>query len=184
MAILATNLHGVGDLAVNQAVTVAVLGEMAVGTLQALFGVNVHHMDRFARVGADRHELGFACLAEFLGIVVGHNLAFGVEEITLTVTFQDRPEIPAMAMVIGKLRILVALVEVVYVAQEVEVCPFTADGCGFWVAIKNFSRKFCCGVALLFGPHARRVGFIIPHRVAEVRIQKDIGLVHVAIHAL
>ena len=37
---------------------------------------------------------------------------------------------------------------------------------------------------LLFGPHERRVGFVIPHRVAEVGIHKHVWLVHVANHAL
>ena len=34
------------------------------------------------------------------------------------------------------------------------------------------------------GPHLRRVRFIIPHRVAEVGVQEDVRLVHVAGHAL
>src|SRR3546814_5650890 len=33
-------------------------------------------------------------------------------------------------------------------------------------------------------PHLRRVRFIIPHRVAEVGVQEDVRLVHVAGHAL
>ena len=34
------------------------------------------------------------------------------------------------------------------------------------------------------GPHGRRVTLVIPHGVTEIGIEEDIGLVHVAIHAL
>ena len=69
VAVLAADLDRVGDLAVDEAVAVAVLGEMAVGALHALLGMDVHHVDRLALLLAGLDELGGAGLPELLGIV-------------------------------------------------------------------------------------------------------------------
>ena len=45
-------------------------------------------------------------------------------------------------------------------------------------------HELTVNVFLLLGPHRGRVTLVIPHGVAEEGIQEDIGLVHVAIHAL
>ncbi|GBF31237.1 hypothetical protein MnTg04_01194 [bacterium MnTg04] len=43
---------------------------------------------------------------------------------------------------------------------------------------------FCAQPLLLLRPHKGGIGFIIPHRVTEIRIQKHVRLMHVADHAL
>ena len=116
MAVLAADFDRICDFAVDKAIAMAVLRKMAIGTLHADFGVNAHHMDRFARIGAGFDELAFAFLAEFFRIVIGNDIisigavagliALGVEQIAIAITFQDRPEIPAMTMIVGKLRIV------------------------------------------------------------------------------
>ena len=78
-----------GYLGVDQAIAVAVLREMAVGALQALFGMDVHHVYGLAGVDAGRNELAFARLAPFFGVVGGNDLAVGIEQIALTVAFEN-----------------------------------------------------------------------------------------------
>src|SRR5918999_1643809 len=39
-------------------------------------------------------------------------------------------------------------------------------------------------VTLFFRPHVWRIGFVVPHGVAEIAIHEHIGLMHVTDHAL
>src|SRR3546814_5874353 len=55
VAILAADLDRIRDLALDIAVAVAVLREVAVGALHPLFGVDVHHMDRLAGIRSEEH---------------------------------------------------------------------------------------------------------------------------------
>jgi hypothetical protein len=185
VAVLATDLDRVGDLTVDQAVAVVVLREVTVGALQALLGVNVHHVDRLALLFADGGEFGHAVLAELLGIVGRDDLAGGVEQIALAIALVDRAEVPAMAVIVGELGVLRTRIDVVIdVAREVEVAPFADRGGAFRVALIDAVALGHRRILLLFRPHQRRIGLIIPHRVAEVGIEEDVGLVHVAVHAL
>ena len=215
MAVLAADLYRIGDLAIDQAVAVPVLAEVAIDALHAELGMDVHHVHRLAGIGADGHELALACLAEFLRIVgrdhvggigaPGRHIAFRIEQIALAVALQDRAEVPAMAVIVGKLRVLGLGIEVIDVAHEIDIGPQTARRCAFRVAIERGAHFLGGGIMLLLvdalivffrhalglgravfrsRPQQRRVGFIIPHRVAEIAVQEDVGLVHVAIHAL
>ena len=184
VAVLAADLHRVGDLAIDIAVAVAVLREVAVGALHALFGVDIHQMDGLARVDAGRDELGLVALAPFLGVVVGDDLALGIEQIALAVALQDGAEIPAVAVIVGELRVLELGIEVVDVAQEVDVGPFAQGRGALGVAVVDLPDFLGGRIFLLLGPHVRRVGFIVPHRVAEVGVHEHVRLVHVAVHAL
>ena len=215
MAILAADLDRIGDLAVDQAVAMAVLGKMAVGALHADFGVNAHHMNGFAGIDARFNKLAFVTLAEFLRIITGDDIfgvravggliALGIEQIAIAVAFQDRPEIPAVAVIVSELGILGVAVEIIDIAQEIDVSPqplrcgsfgipveHGADFCGgriflllvflliFLVAHAFRPRRLVVGTR----PHIRGVRFIVPHGVAEIAVQEDIRLVHVAVHAL
>src|SRR5438093_1244631 len=97
-----------------------ILPEMAVGALQALFGMDVHHVDGLAGVGTGLDELAFALLAPLLWIVGRDGLALRVEQVAFAVALQDRAEIPAMAMIVRELRVLQQRIEVIDVAQEFE----------------------------------------------------------------
>ena len=166
-------------------------------------------------VGAGFDELGLALPPPAFGIVgrddiggvgaIGRHIAFGVEQIALAVALQHRAEIPAMAMIIGELRIAQLAVEAVDIAQEFDIAPQTTRGSSLGIAVVNFAhfarrrimlRPIDALIILVAHPrrtrrdilrprpHRRRVGFIIPHRVAEVAVQKDVRLMHVAVHAL
>ena len=215
MAILAADLDGIGHLAIDEAIAMAVLREMAVGALQTLFGMDVHHMHGATGVGAGFDELGLALPPPAFGIVgrddisgvgaIGRHIAFGVEQIALAVALQHRAEIPAMAMIIGELRIAQLAVEAVDIAQEFDIAPQPARGSSLGIAVVNFAhfarrrimlRPIDALIILVAHPrrtrrdilrprpHRRRVGFIIPHRVTEVAVQEDVRLMHMAIHAL
>ncbi len=123
VAVLAADLDRIGDLSVDKPVAVAVLGEVAIGALQSLLGVNVHHVDRLARILAHFDELRFALAPPFLGIIGVDDIAFGVEQVAFAIAFQDGAEIPAMAMIIGELRVLELGIEIVDIAQEIDIAP-------------------------------------------------------------
>ena len=162
----------------------AILLEVAIGALQADLGVDVHHVDRLAGIDAGGHELALAFLAPLLRIIGIDDLAPCIEQIALAVALEDRAEVPAVAVIIGELGVLQRRVQIVDIAQEVDVGPLALGRCALGVAIGNRADFGRGGIFLLLGPHRRRVALVIPHGVAEERVQEDIGLVHVAVHAL
>ncbi len=91
MAVDAIDLDRRGHLAVDVAVAVVVLREVAIHALHALF-----HVD-----GGQVHGL-----LEFLRIVVADGGAVLVEQGAVPVALEDGPEIPAVAVVIGELRVV------------------------------------------------------------------------------
>ena len=169
MAIIAADFDRRRSLAIKMPVAMHILLEMAVHAMHALLQMDGLHMHRFL---------------ELLGIVGIDNLAFGVEQIALAVLLEDRAEIPAMTVIIGKLRILELWIKQRDILQEIRIGPFATDHCTFGVPFKRFMLLSIGGIALLLGPHERRIGFVVPHGVAKIGIHENIGLMHVAIHAL
>ena len=162
----------------------AVLREVAIGALQSLFSMDVHQMHSLARIDAGFDEFPFTGLAPFLGIIRGDDTARCIEQIAFAVALQNCPEIPAMAVVIGELRVLELAVEIIDIAQKIELGPFALWRRAFGIALQHVMGFLGGRVLLLLRPHLGRVGFIVPHGVTKVAVQEDIGLVHVTIHAL
>ena len=145
---------------------------------------------------------GAPALAELLGIVGRDDVAVGVEQIALAVALEDGAEVPAMAVIVGELGVLRLRVDlVVDVAEEVEIAPQAARRGAFRIAVEHLVRLGGARIALAAEalllrrarrrqpvlrprPHQVGVGLVVPHRVAEVGVQEDVGLVHVAGHAL
>ena len=169
VAILAIDLDGERDLAMDVATAMVVLREMAVDAVHADVHMNGRHMH---------------CFVEFLRVVIGDFTTFGVEQVALSVALEDRPEVPAVAVVVGKLSVLHLVISVPDGLQEIHVGPLPAGRCPFGIAIENFACGVLVGILLLFRPHSRRIRLIVPHRVAHVGIHEHVGLVHVADHAL
>ena len=170
VAVLAADLDRVGDLAVEQAVAVAVLGVVAVDALHADVDMDRGHVDR---------------ALELVGRVVGHDLARGVEQVALAVALVDGAEVPAMAVIVGELGILGLGIDVgPDLAQEVEIAPQPADGRTFRIALQDLELLGDAGLLLLLRPHQGRVGLVVPHGVAEEGVHEHVRLVHVADHAL
>src|SRR5690606_26249139 len=67
---------------------------------------------------------------------------------------------------------------------EIEIAPFAAHRRALRIALEDRMLLGRARVFLLLRPHLRGVRLVIPHGVAEVGVQEDIGLVHVARHAL
>ena len=215
VTVLAADFDCIGNFAVDQAVTMAILRKMTIGALHADFGMDAHHMDGFARIYTRFDKFSFAFLAEFFRIIIGDDIvgigavagliAFGIKQIAIPVAFQDRPEIPAMAVIVGKLRIFGFAVDVIDIAQEIDIRPKPLGRCAFRIAVEHLADFLGIGIFLLLvffliflvahafrlrrfvvrtRPHIGRVGFIVPHRVAEIAVQEDIRLMHMAVHAL
>ena len=169
MAVPAANFHGVRHLAIDPAVAVRVLGEMTVDAMHADVQMDRRHVHR---------------LVELLGIVRADHVAIGAEQVALPVLLEYRPEIPAVAVVVGELGVFELWIEVRDPFQERFVAPLAASCRAFRIAHVDLAHLGCGRVALLFRPHERGVGFIIPHGVAEEGVQEHIRLMHVADHAL
>ncbi len=128
VAIDAAYLDRIGHLAIDQPIAVAVLREVTIGALHALFGVNVHQVDRFAGVGAGRDELPLPAAPPLLRVVrvddvpgvAAHrcHVAPGVEQVPRAVALEHPAEVPAVSVVVGELRIEQQRVQIVDIAQE------------------------------------------------------------------
>src|SRR5688572_12766251 len=110
MAVDAIDLDRVPRLAVQLAVAVIVLVEMAVDALHAALEVNVLEVNG---------------LAELLRVVVRNDLVVGVEQLAFAIALVDRPENPAVAVEVGELRVLELRVELgsADVLEELDVRP-------------------------------------------------------------
>src|ERR1700679_2094540 len=115
MAIHAIDLHRVARLAVEITVAMIVLPEMTVGTVHALFQMNVAELHRFLK---------------FVLVVWRHHMAFRIQQIALAIALIDRAKHPAMAVKIGELRVLELLVELgaAGLFEERKILPQTALG--------------------------------------------------------
>ena len=87
MAVRAINLDRRPRLAIEHAVAVNVLFEMAINAMHALFEVNVFKVDR---------------LVETLRVVECDRLIFPVKPNTLAVVLEDRPVEPTVAVEISE----------------------------------------------------------------------------------
>ena len=123
-------------------------------------------------------------LLEFFRIVVGNRRPLRIEQRALAIALEHRAEIPAVAVVVGELRVLELRIERRHSAQEFRITPFAADRRFLGIAVEDFARLGSRRVALLLRPHERRVGLVVPHDVAVERIHEHVRLVHVAHHAL
>ena len=184
VTILTPNLNRIGHFAIDQTIAMRILFEMTIGALHAFFGVNAHHMNRFTGVYAGLDKLALAFAAPFFRIIIVDNITIRIKQIAFTVTFENPTEIPPMTVIIRKLRIFQLWIEIINIAQEINIRPQTTRSCAFWIALNHFAHFGGGRIFLLMRPHMRRVAFIIPHRIAEIGIQEDVRLMHVAIHAL
>ena len=166
---------GAGDLdrrlhlAIDMAVAVSVIGEMAVDAMHA-------------EIDMDRVEMHR--LLEFLRVVGRDDVVGVVEQVALAVAFVDGAEIPAVSVVVGELGVLELRVELADLGAEFGIGPFAANHRPLGIAFECRAHLVAGRVFLPLRPHLRCRGLVIPHRVAEHAVQKQIRLMHVADHAL
>ena len=175
-------------------VAVHVLLEVAVDAVHAALGVHVLQVHRLARL---RHEAtardrrGVDLLAqcwdhagELVLLVVGDDRAVLVEQVALAVHLEDRAEDPAVAVVVGELRVLELRVDLLRDAgEERTVSPLAARRRPFRVAVVDLAHFLVALLRLRLRPHVLAVGLVRPHLVAVVGVQEAVRLVHVADHA-
>ena len=163
---------------------------MAVHALHAFGEVNVLEMHR---------------VLPLLRIVRGDHGVVEVEHVALFVLLENGAENPAVAVVIGELRLLQLRVQLGDFFEELKFAPQPARGGGLGIFLDR-ADEFGVGGILLFQKrlarfraaemrvvrerifrmriHELAVALLVPPRVTKIRIHEEIALVHVAIHAL
>src|SRR4051812_44547850 len=102
----------------------------------------------------------------------------------MPVLFENGPEDPAVAVVIGKLRILQLRIELRDFFHEIEITPKAASRGCLGILADRGDKFFIRGISLLLRIHELAVAFLVPPGVADIGINKEIALMHVANHAL
>ena len=210
VAVLAADLHRLRDLAVDITVAVAVLAEVAVDAMHAFFGMDRVHMDglfelvrivvRYDVPGLvqqvalavaleDRTEVpAVAVIVGELGVVglrvdvgpdVLKELQFGPFAARcggFRVAVKDFPH-PLPRAVLG-----VAVFFDLFAVPLFVVIVILAGGDLLFLAVL-LAEVSVAADDLFFRPHQWGVGFVIPHRVAEIGVHEHVRLVHVAGHA-
>ncbi len=123
-------------------------------------------------------------LRELVGIVRRDDLAVLVEKIAVAVLLEDGAEDPAVAVVIGELRVLQLRIQLGDLLEEIQVAPQSARRGGLGVLQRCTDLLLVARVVLLLRVHELAVGLLVPPGVAEVRIHEAVALVHVTDHAL
>ncbi len=204
MAVDALNFDGCANLAVELGVAVGVLDEVAVDAMHSFFEVDiklVHGQTVAFGLGTrERCSLGGRGVAgsvsflelggegdgrhERRGRITCNGLAAVVEQLAMPVFLVNRPEDPAMAVKIGKLRVPRLGVELGKPRQESGVGPVAARG-GL-IGVRHVrEREFLGGwVFLRLGIHQFAVGFLVPPHVTGVRIEHIRARMYVADDAL
>src|SRR6185312_11938331 len=161
----------VSAFAVELAIAVAVLLEVAIGALHALFLVDVGEVHGFL---------------EFIFVVPVDDVVVCVEQIAFAVVLVYRAEDPAVAVEVGKLRLVELFVELrrSYLTQEAHVAPFAAVGSAFRIAYFSVMQLLLGGIVLLLGIHLLAIDFVVPPGVAVVSGDHIRAWMHVADHAL
>ena len=181
VAVAAVDLDGVAHGAVELAVAVAVLQEVAVDAVHALLEVDVLEVDG---------------LRELVRIVGGDDLALAVDEQALVVHLVDRLVDPAVAVEVRELRrvqaVLHGVVEVGHVEQEVLAPPLAADDRALRVEVvallfllrRDVGLPEPAVIGLGLGIHEVGVQLVVPPHVSVVGLGDAGAGVHVTDDAL
>ena len=181
----AVDLDGIARLAVQVAVAVAVLREVAVDALHPPLEMNVLQVHRhacFRRLARRlrdrlavlsnkrRHALVRHGGRETVGARVLHGMILGVDQISMTVALEDGAKDPAVSVKIGELRVRELRVEFgrARLRQERRITPQAANGAALGVAALHVGA-FCRGEMGRNGRiHPASVGFVVPPGEPEV----------------
>src|SRR5262245_12406458 len=186
MTVDTRDLDSVDILPMQLAITVTILSEMAVHTVHTFFEMDVLHMHRDASallwgLGRFPHS---ALQERTIDRLKGDNGVFGIEKIALPVALENRLKIPAMAMVIGKLRVLELRVEFPDFGEEGLVRPQPTRSSLFGIVIQTLEHLGITGMFRFLGPHHLPICLVIPHLISQKRIHEDVRLMHMAHHTL
>ena len=169
MAIDAIDRRRVARLAVELAVSVHVLFEMAISALHSVCEMDVFQVDRFR---------------ELVRIVVRDFVIGKIEQVAFAIVLEDRAENPAVPVVIGELRMFEFRIQLRNAIEKILVAPKSLRRRRLGIALRFDDQLVICRIALHFRIHEFAVGLLVPPDVTEERIHEEIALVHVAVHAL
>jgi hypothetical protein len=164
----------------------AILGEMAVNTVHAFFEMDVLQVyrDSGTLFGAIGRFADSALQERAIDRLEGDNRALGIEKIALTVTLEDRLKVPAVAVVVRKLRVLELRVEFPDFGEECLVRPQPTCGSLFRIVIKTLEQLGISGMFGLLGPHHFPIRLVIPHLISQKWVDEDVRLMHMTHHTL
>ena len=108
MTILALNLHLLGHFAIDVSITMRILAEMAVDAVHPFINVYIPKMYG---------------LLEAAWISCRDQFAIFVEQITVTVALKNSAKVPAVTVIISKLRSLKLRIKLTNLFQEIEIAP-------------------------------------------------------------
>src|ERR1051325_6867705 len=159
---------------------------MTIGTVHPFFQMYVLEMDRHS--GPTFFPFLFRTrLHRLLQLLIGHisyDVPLVIQQIPFPVTLEHRAEIPPVPMVVGKLCMFELTVELTHLCEKFWIRPLPSNGCLFRISIENLPFLFLSWVLLLLRPHRFAIGLVIPHCVTQIAIHEDVGLMHMARHAL
>ena len=192
VAIDAADLDRGAHLAVQPGVAVGVLNEVAVDAVHPLLHVDVEEMDREpVALGGDLLLLGadflprLSCRAavDLLDPLrhrhrrpqrriagIRDRLAAVIKHHPPAVMLEDRPVGPSVAVEIGELRVLRAVVEVGEIGEELRIGEPVLRRRFVRVGERDVDRLFRGRIALLVRVDQIAVGFFVPPHVADVAV--------------
>ena len=155
MTIDAVDLDGVTRLAIELAIAMAVLLEVAVDTVHPFFKMNVLQM----------HSL-----LELVGSVERDRFIAAVEQSAFAIVLEHCAENPSVTMEVGELRVLQLLVELCRAClfQKCRIRPQAPNGRTLRVPALNPVLVGGVRVSLLGRPHVFAIHFVVPPGVAKV----------------
>src|SRR5262245_62626761 len=186
MTVHTGDLESLDIPSVQLTTTMAILFEVAIDTVHTFFEMDVLQVYR------DASAL-FRAIGRFtdptlqertIDRLKGDNGALCIEKIALTVALEDRLKVPAVAVVVRKLRVLELRFEFPDFGQECLVSPQATRGSLFGIVFQTLEQLCIRGMLGFLRPHQFSICLVIPHLISQKRIYEDIGLMHMAHHTL
>src|SRR5882762_2251510 len=148
-----------------------VLLEMAVDAMHAPFEMDIFEVD---------------CLVEFLRIIEGHRLILRVQQGAFAIVPEYRAEDPAMAMEVGKLRVLESAIKFgrTRLLEEIYLGPQAPNGRALRIARLDLALLYRTRMTLLNWPHLLAIHFVVPPGISKIGRHHVGARVDVANHAL
>ena len=169
MTIYAADRSGVARLAIELAISMDVVEEMAITALHSAGEMNVLQMNR---------------LIKFMRVIVGNGMIVEIEQSSFAIVLEDGAKDPAMAMVISKLGVLKFWIQLRDLGGKVAIAPKPAGRRRLGVFHGRDQQLVIGRVMLQLRIHELTVCFLVPPGITEKGIHKEVTLVHVAVHAL
>ena len=108
-------------------------------------------------------------LLKLIRVIVRYDVAVSIKQVAPQVALLHCTEVPAMAVIVGKLCVIQLRIQIRNFFQKPNISPLATNDGTLRIAIEHAPLLFNAQFLPLFGPHKRRIGLVIPHRVTEIR---------------